>query len=220
MCEVIVLFNGYSKQLNETTMDSNCTCTLIKGPKLIIVDTMTAWDREKILDALAQHNISPIDIDYVVCTHGHSDHIGNNNLFTNAEHIVGYCVHRGTMFFDKNIINEDYELCPGVKIVYTPGHTGEDVTVLVETMKNGEKICFAITGDLFEKEEDILSPHIWKSMGTSEFLKTQYRMRKHIINLADYIIPGHGPMFQVTDYMRKIIDTQKSSLLQDLSNKT
>lgn len=49
MHEVIVLFDGYSKQLDNATMDANCTCTLIKGSKLIIVDTMTAWDRERII---------------------------------------------------------------------------------------------------------------------------------------------------------------------------
>ncbi|EFN75464.1 metallo-beta-lactamase domain-containing protein 1 [Harpegnathos saltator] len=211
MCEVMVLFDGYSKRLNETTMDANCSCTLIKGPKLIIVDTMTAWDREKLLNALAQHNVSPTDVDYVVCTHGHSDHIGNNNLFTNAEHIVGFTVHHGTMFFEKNIIAEDYELCPGVKVIATPGHTAEDVTVIVETIRNGEKTCFAITGDLFEKEEDILSPHIWRSVGAPELLESQYMMRQYVINLADFIIPGHGPMFRVTDDIRKIINSQQPS---------
>jgi len=50
MCEIIVLFDGYSKQLDDGMMDANCTCTLIKGSKLIIVDTMTAWDRERIID--------------------------------------------------------------------------------------------------------------------------------------------------------------------------
>ncbi|XP_014477717.1 PREDICTED: metallo-beta-lactamase domain-containing protein 1 [Dinoponera quadriceps] len=210
MYEVIVLFNGYSKKLNETTMDANCTCTLIKGPKLIIVDTMTAWDRDKLLSALMQHNIMPTDIDYVVCTHGHPDHTGNNNLFTNAEHIVGLSVHRGTIFFEKNFMSEDYKLCPGVKVVATPGHTAEDVTVLVETMKDGEKICYAITGDLFEKEEDISSPHIWKALGAPELLDSQYMMRQFIINLADFIIPGHGPMFRVTDNMREIINSQLS----------
>jgi glyoxylase-like metal-dependent hydrolase (beta-lactamase superfamily II) len=54
--------------------------------------------------ALAQHNIEPAQIDYVVCTHSHADHIGNNNLFTNAEHIVGRSVQRGTIFCEKNDI--------------------------------------------------------------------------------------------------------------------
>lgn len=67
------------------------------------------------------------------------------------------------------------------------------------------------TGDLFEKEEDILSPHIWKSVGAQELLESQHMMRQYIINLANFIIPGHGPMFRVTDNMRKIINNQQLS---------
>ena len=66
----------------------------------------------------------------------------------------------------------------------------------------------AFIGDLFEKEEDILDPHIWKSVGTPELLKTQSVMRSRIIDLADFIIPGHGSMFCVTDTMRKIVKYQ------------
>jgi hypothetical protein len=46
--EIHVLYNGYSKMTDEG-MVADCTCTLIKGPKLIIVDTMTPWDKEKIV---------------------------------------------------------------------------------------------------------------------------------------------------------------------------
>lgn len=41
---------------------------------------------------------------------------------------------------------EDYELCPGVKVTATPGHTSEDVTVLIEIIRDGKKIYFAVTG--------------------------------------------------------------------------
>ena len=52
MCEVIVLFEGYSKVLDDAAMDANCSCTLIKIKKKqhVIVDTMTAWDKEAILN--------------------------------------------------------------------------------------------------------------------------------------------------------------------------
>ena len=46
--EVKVLYNGYSK-MEDGVMKANCTCTLIKGPTNMIVDTMTAWDKDKIL---------------------------------------------------------------------------------------------------------------------------------------------------------------------------
>lgn len=207
MPEVIVLFDGYSTKLPNGSMDANCTCTLIKSSKLIIVDTMTAWDREKIVHALAQHNIKPENIDYVVCTHSHADHIGNNNLFTNATHIVGLSVQQNTIFYEEpQILNEGYELCPDVKVIATPGHTAEDVTVLVKTTK--EKMLFAVTGDLFEKEDDILEPSIWKALGTPELVKTQSVMRSRVINLADFIIPGHGPMFRVSHAMREIVKNQ------------
>ncbi|XP_068966813.1 metallo-beta-lactamase domain-containing protein 1 [Bombus flavifrons] len=207
MCEVIVLFHGYSTKLGNEIMKANSSCTLIKASKNIIVDTMTAWDREKIIQALFKHNITPEKIDYVVCTHSHADHTGNNNLFVNAEHIIGTCVHRGELFFNKNF-KDGYKICPEVKVIATPGHTPDDVTVLVETTVSGRSTCFAITGDLFEKEEDISDPSIWKELGTIELQKTQSLMRSHVIDLANLIIPGHGPMFAVTDDMRKIIRSQ------------
>lgn len=49
MCDVIILFNGYSKLLQDGKMEANCTCTLIKGPVNVIIDTMTAWDKDKII---------------------------------------------------------------------------------------------------------------------------------------------------------------------------
>jgi glyoxylase-like metal-dependent hydrolase (beta-lactamase superfamily II) len=89
MYEVIVLFSGYSVlQDGRRTMKANCTCTLVKsegsGP-VVIVDTMTAWDGERIAKTLMDdHGLECDDVDFVVCTHGHSDHVGNNNLFKKA----------------------------------------------------------------------------------------------------------------------------------------
>lgn len=158
--------------------------------------------------ALTEHNIAPDQIDYVVCTHSHADHIGNNNLFLNAEHIIGTCVHRGEMFFEKDFKNEGYEICPGVRVIATPGHTSDDVTVLVDTIVFGKPTRFAITGDLFEKEDDISRPSIWEELGTAELRATQSRMRSEIVDLADFIVPGHGAMFAVTEGLRKTIKSQ------------
>ncbi|KAG7205819.1 hypothetical protein KM043_007762 [Ampulex compressa] len=157
-------------------MKANCSCTLIEGPKLIIVDTMTAWDRELIVKALQDRR--------------------------------GTCVHRGDIFNTEVITSEGYQLCGGVRVVATPGHTSEDVTVLVETESDGTRSTYAITGDLFEKEEDILNPSIWQELGAPELQKMQSQMRSRIINLADVIVPGHGPQFQVTDALRNIVNNQ------------
>ena len=65
--------------------------------------------------------------------------------------------------------------------------------------KNNEKV--AITGDLFEKKEDLLDPNIWLDAG-SENSKEQNIQRLKILGVADLIVPGHGPMFQVLDQTR------------------
>ncbi|XP_043287780.1 metallo-beta-lactamase domain-containing protein 1 [Venturia canescens] len=209
MAEVIVLFDGYSKQLDDIRMEANCSCTLVKAEKNIIVDTMTAWDRDKIIKALSSHNIKPEDIDYVVCSHGHSDHTGNNNLFLNAEHIVGLTVHRGTIFYEKNLSNEDYKICEGVRITATPGHTAEDVSVLVDAKSPEGPVRIAITGDLFENESDLEDASIWQNLGNPELRKTQAEMRLKILQMSDHVVPGHGPRFKVTEAIRKMAEDQK-----------
>lgn len=199
--EVSVLFDGFS-QINENgrEMYANCTCTLIKGQVNIIIDTMTAWDGHKIIKGLEKHDLKPENISWVVCTHGHSDHIGNNSLFQNATHIVGQSISKGETYFLHDFTESAYIITDKVKIIATPGHTLSDVSIIVEDTNLG---TVAIVGDLFEKEEDITNENIWIEAG-SENQDLQKQNRKKIIEIASFIIPGHGPMFKVTNVMKKI----------------
>lgn len=201
--EVHVLFEGYSKLLESTGMKANCSCTLITGgTHKILVDTMTAWDGDRIVEALAKQNISCSDITYVVCTHGHSDHIGNNNLFKSAKHIVGYSIsEQGDYYHDPQFEDgEEYIIDEFVKVIPTPGHTLTCVTVLVKT-KDDQLV--AVAGDLFERQEDLKDETLWLEVAGSEDEDLQRGNRLKILKLADYIVPGHGPMFKVTEDMKK-----------------
>jgi len=51
-----------------------------------------------------------------------------------------------------------------------------------------------VAGDTFEKEEDIEDETIWKLAGTEDEDKLR-QSRDKILREADFIIPGHGPMF-------------------------
>ncbi|KAG7310937.1 hypothetical protein JYU34_003777 [Plutella xylostella] len=205
MSEVSVLYDGYSNVDEEGYMTANCTCTLVKGEHNIIVDTMTPWDSDKIIAALKKHNLKPEDIHYVVSTHGHSDHTGNNNLFLKAKHIVGFSI----SFHDKYYLHpfekgEDYVINESVKVAPTPGHTLSDVTVLVKTT---EDETVAIAGDLFERQEDIEDSNLWLDAG-SEDPDQQRKNRLSVADAAHWIVPGHGPMFQVTDDVREFLKRQ------------
>lgn len=80
----------------------------------------------------------------------------------------------------------------------TPGHTMDSVSVLVERTNMG---FVAVCGDLFERFEDVADENIWMDAGSEDrCLQREHRLR--IANLANVIVPGHGPMFNVTDDIR------------------
>jgi glyoxylase-like metal-dependent hydrolase (beta-lactamase superfamily II) len=156
---------------------------------------MTAWDKEFLLDSLVKHKVSPNDIDYVICTHGHSDHIGNNNLFLNALHIVGFSVSRKYDYYNHSFTSGDhYVIDNNLSIVPTPGHTLSDVSVVVKNVESFGTVT--ITGDLFENENDLENDQIWINAG-SEDESLQRKNRSYILSISDWIVPGHGKMFKV-----------------------
>ncbi|XP_050087850.1 metallo-beta-lactamase domain-containing protein 1 [Anopheles aquasalis] len=214
MNEVIVLNEGYSRfedtapgQEPSAVMLANCTCTLIKGRDCnVIVDTMTPWDGDLLLKRLQEHQLHPDDIDYVVSTHGHSDHLGNNNLFLGAKrHIVGTNISHRNRYYVHDFDNAPFRLTDDIEIQATPGHTMSCVTVLVAgTTEQGRT---AIVGDLFERREDIDDERLWIEAG-SEDPRAQRQHRARIAELADWIIPGHGAAFRVDASIRQSLRGQ------------
>ncbi|XP_035795242.1 metallo-beta-lactamase domain-containing protein 1-like [Anopheles albimanus] len=218
MNEVIVLNEGYSRFEDtpdaepSAVMLANCTCTLIKGRDCnVIVDTMTPWDGDLLLKRLQEHQLHPDDIDYVVSTHGHSDHLGNNNLFLGAKrHIVGTNISHRNRYYVHDFDNAPFRLTDDIEIQATPGHTMSCVTVLVAGTVAGAEAPAgrtAIVGDLFERRDDIENERLWIEAG-SEDPRAQRHHRARIAELADWIIPGHGAAFRVDASIRRSLRRQ------------
>ncbi|XP_059217855.1 metallo-beta-lactamase domain-containing protein 1 [Stomoxys calcitrans] len=217
--KVHVLAEGYSTySTQEENSDSkgymlaNCSCSLVQAAGCnIIVDTMTAWDGNVIKEALGKIGLNPQDIDFVVCTHGHSDHVGCNYLFLNAKwHFIGACMNHANKYPD---FEESFSMANGeVVIIKTPGHTLSCVSVLVyNTEPNGNTV--GICGDLFEREEDVFNEDIWLSAG-SEDPKAQRRNRSKLADMCSYIIPGHGKGFHVTEAIRNKLRSDLNGQLE------
>lgn len=62
------------------------------------MDTGGPWDRDFLLMKLKERGLEPGDINFVVGTHGHSDHVGNLSLFPKAIIIVGYDISEGDTY--------------------------------------------------------------------------------------------------------------------------
>jgi len=128
----------------------------------------------------------------VVCTHGHSDHTGNTNLFPDAVLISSFDICKGDLYtFHDFASGAPYMIDNCIEVIATPGHTMQDVSVIVRT----DNSVVAVTGDLFESEADLSDDSLWKSM--SENPEIQQSSRDRILKTADRIIPGHGDAFDV-----------------------
>lgn len=187
---ISVLKEGYCVSEVDGCTRADGTITLLIGPKTILVDTGGPWDRDFLLAQLEKRGLKPGDINIVVGTHGHSDHVGNLGLFPDALIVVGCDISQGDLYLPNELADgQPYPIDDHALIVPTPGHTGRDVSVLVRETSMGVVL---VAGDLFECCNDDDS---WRML--SENPEVQEISRRAALHTADAIIPGHGPWFKV-----------------------
>lgn len=101
-------------------------------------------------DALAEFDLTPADIDVVIQTHLHNDHCENTAACANARVFAQRAEiefmrhphpldHRYDADYldgvDLVVLNGDAEIAPGVRVVFTPGHTPGGQSVVVDTAR-------------------------------------------------------------------------------------
>ncbi len=198
MAEVKVLIEGYGKEIKNGWIASSTTTLIKLDNKNIIVDP--GCNRQKLLDVLTDNNLKTDDIDYILLTHNHLDHIVLVGIFEKAQ-VVG----------SSEIYKDDYQVehegkISGlqIKILKTPGHSTDSRSFIVKI----DNTTYAIAGDLFwwadsEKQKtdfDSLIAHEDPYAGDTKILE---KSRQMILDMADYIIPGHGKMWKVEKQINK-----------------
>lgn len=128
------------------------------------------WMDQKIEDQLKLLELRPADIEYVAVSHGHTDHIGNGNLFKTSTLVIHHKEHADLFSAEKLAVPEAQDTYAALKdaetilvkdqhdifgdgslVVYaTPGHTDGHMVLLVRLPKNGNLL---LTGDLYTHAE-------------------------------------------------------------------
>lgn len=175
---------GYFKWIGRNKCKTGSNVVLIRdNGKNILVDTGSPGEDKKIIAAFKKEKLKTKDIDIVIITHPHADHIGNNFLFPKALFIDSLGEFRGDKFL---LVKADRKITKNVRIAKTPGHALEDISIIVNNTQFG---IIAIIGDLFWRAGDNKLIQI----ESPEKLK---QSRKKILAIADWLIPGHGKMFR------------------------
>jgi len=194
MAEVKILIEGYAREENNSEFASSTTVLIKEGDLKIIVDP--GMNRKLLLDALGKEKLSTDDIDFVVLTHYHLDHSLLAGIFEHAK-----VLDNGEIYSWDGKIEPHGGKVPGtdIEIFKTPGHDMFHCSVLVETEELGK---VATVGDVFwwkdgqpqEIDKESLMEHEDPYVKNKEDLTNS---RKKVLELADYVIPGHGKMFKV-----------------------
>ncbi|MFA6524639.1 MAG: MBL fold metallo-hydrolase [Patescibacteria group bacterium] len=194
MSTVKTLIEGYVRQDGVDEYASSSVTLIRDGDLNILVDV--GMDRERLLDALSNEDLMPVDIDFVVLTHTHLDHCLLAGIFENAKILDD----SGIYSFDGKITEHSGKI-PGtdIEIIPTPGHDQHHCAVLVKTDDLGK---VAIVADLFwweddqEQKTDRMSLLNLKDSYLNDGIVLK-KSREKILKMADYIIPGHGRAFKL-----------------------
>lgn len=186
MSEVRILIEGYTNA--DSVGDSGeektaTTSALIKDGKWIIVTDPGVLESQNVMvDALSREGLKVSDVNLVIVTHSHFDHYRNVGMFSEAKGLEYWGLWDG-----QKVETWKEQFTNDIRIIKTPGHNYDALTILVKT-KEG---IVAIAGDLWWKEN---YPDVDSYASDMEKLKES---RRKVLELAEYIIPGHGPMFKV-----------------------
>jgi N-acyl homoserine lactone hydrolase len=156
-------------------------------------------------DIAAQLNalgIEPPQIDYVINTHLHFDHAGNNFQFINAtffaqrehyEHALGnpdfpneYWNVPGLRY---ELLDGGGEVLPGVEIVVTPGHAPGHQSVVLHLRRDGDLV---ICGDAIYLQDN-LDLENWQAMADPEEARKSARRLTELEAQGARLLYGHDP---------------------------
>jgi N-acyl homoserine lactone hydrolase len=201
----------------QTLFDANCgflpvaTTALIRGERTIIVDPGNhhVGFYGSLGLALKRFGLTPNDVDMVICTHSHHDHMASAGMFGRAELVVGageldfarlvyggaetdarLARHRTVSEVSADAVTE---VAPGVFCVPTPGHTPGHLSVIVDDQRGRTLIA----GDL------VMTRAEWQDGAFSHWYSPEQRQQlqagvDRVRELGvSFVLPGHDRGFAV-----------------------
>ena len=191
MNSIKVLIEGYARMNDDETMSASSSTILITSNDLrVLVDPGTS---PNLLEKLKEVNLGPDSIDFIFLTHFHIDHVLNIRFFPNTPILDSETIYTG----DKESFYSD--IIPGteIQVMKTPGHATEQASLVVSV----ENEVYVLAQDVFwwmdgKQRSDTIQNLMKLEDPYANDHDALLVSRKKVLEMADWIIPGHGKMFR------------------------
>jgi glyoxylase-like metal-dependent hydrolase (beta-lactamase superfamily II) len=191
---------------------NNCNAYLIDGPARVLIDPGHSSLFDHVAQGLEQLGLAITDIDLIICTHAHPDHIEAVQLFKDIP--TRFTVNKdewqwaltigkqmsAAYGIDMDALRPDFFLKEGhlsidgieLNIFHTPGHSPGSITLYWPSQKA------LFTGDLVFKE----------GLGRTDLPGGDgAKLKESIKRLTDleveWLLPGHGEIIAGAEKVRK-----------------
>lgn len=207
--------------------------TLIKGKKNCLIDTGTSQNFEDIVNFCEENGVAISDLDMIINTHCHADHIGSDYLFKKANPKIILCAHcsakpyiediekqykerpvpgffdliAGSVKIDRSLKDQDVvDVGMELKILHTPGHSKGSISIFIP-----EKDIL-ITGDAVPGRRDVPIYENVNSLKKS-FTKLQKISAKHVVSafdgycngISDIVMAGEELIDKIDKYVKEYL---------------
>jgi len=149
---------------------------------------------QKYLEAAVAHGLK---ITHIIETHLHADHVSGNTDLASRTGADIYLHEASGAEFDHKPLREDDVIALGdirLKVVHTPGHTPESITLLISDTTRAEEPWLALTGDTL-LVGDIGRPDLVGAEAANELAADMHTsLFGKLLPLDDSLLvyPGHG----------------------------
>ncbi len=203
------IFDGLQAFIWSDPSANNCNSFFISGEKNILIDPGHHQLFGHISDGLSRLAMSPQDIDLVIITHGHPDHMEAVKVFADTSTSIAVPAIEmnfirnlppqmadalGVDDFEPDILLQEGDLKVGdidLQVIHTPGHSPGSICL------NWPKAKVLFTGDVVFNQ----------GVGRTDLPGGNGQKLKESINMisrigADYLLTGHGDIVSGRDLVK------------------